>query len=324
MTDRTIENDEFKEIHSLMGMLQNLDVGLVVLDREYNIQLWNNFMESHSGMNPSEVRDQNLFSIFPEINKEWFVHKAECVFQLNTRAFTTWEQRPYLFKFKNYRPITGSAEFMYQNTTIIPMDASTGQVERIGIIVYDVTDVAVNKSELKAINEKFKRLSRTDKLSGLYNRGYWEECLGNEFKRAKRTETPSSLVVFDIDHFKQVNDVYGHAAGDIAIKFVSDALIQNIRETDIAGRYGGEEFAAILIDTKAEEAAVFAERMRQFIEDSSIRYYQEEFKFTISIGIAQLTQDTDSAHQWFELADSALYQAKEKGRNQVQIADPEK
>ncbi|MCU4677162.1 GGDEF domain-containing protein [Catenovulum sp. 2E275] len=324
MTNQNISNDEFKEIHSLMGMLQNLDVGLVVLDREYNIQLWNNFMESHSGMNPYEVRNQNLFSVFPEINQVWFTHKAECVFQLNTRAFTTWEQRPYLFKFKNYRPITGSAEFMYQNTTIIPLDSATGQVERIGIIVYDVTDVAVNKLELKAINSKFKQLSRVDKLTGLYNRGYWEECLISEFKRAKRTEQPCSLVMFDIDHFKTVNDKYGHPAGDVAIKFVSDALVNTIRETDIAGRYGGEEFAAILINSTAEQAAVFAERLREYVEQSILEYQGIKFNFTISLGVAEVASGTQSHNEWLDTTDHALYYAKEHGRNQVHIATKQK
>ncbi|MER2492971.1 sensor domain-containing diguanylate cyclase [Catenovulum sediminis] len=312
-------SDNFKEFHSFMGMLQNLDVGLVVLDREYNIQLWNNFMESHSGLHPYEVRDQLLFDIFTEINEEWFRHKAECVFQLNTRAFTTWEQRPYLFKFKNYRPITGSAEFMYQNVTIIPLDSSVGVVERIGIIVYDVTDVAVNRIELKAVNDELKRLSRTDKLTGLFNRGYWEECLSKEFKRAKRYEQVSSLIMFDIDHFKHVNDQYGHPAGDAAIKNTADALIMNMRETDVAGRYGGEEYAIVLINTRAEQAKIFAERLRKHIEESVVHYQDISFQYTVSLGIAELSDGISNHEEWMEAADHALYQSKEGGRNCVSV-----
>lgn len=317
MSNQSTTGNEFQEFHSFMGMLQNLDVGLVVLDRTYNIQLWNNFMESHSGLNPYEVRERNLFEVFSEINQDWFKHKAECVFQLNTRAFTTWEQRPYLFKFKNYRPITGSAEFMYQNITIIPLDSATGIVEKIGIIVYDVTDVAVNKLELKAINAEFKKLSRTDRLTGLYNRGYWEECLINEFKRDKRTKSTSSLVMLDIDHFKAINDQHGHSAGDVVIKFVADAISMNMRETDIAGRFGGEEYAIILIDTPAQSADIFVERLRAHIQSSVIKYQDIELNITISIGIAQLTPEMSSYKEWIDCSDNALYYAKEHGRNQV-------
>ncbi|KMT66452.1 GGDEF domain-containing protein [Catenovulum maritimum] len=315
MTDSSQSSDQFKEMHSFMAMLQNLDVGLVVLDREYKIQLWNNFMESHSGLHPYEVREQVLFDAFPEINRDWFCHKAESVFQLNTRAFTTWEQRPYLFKFKNYRPITGSAQFMYQNITIIPLDSSVGVVEKIGIIVYDVTDVAVNRIELNAVNNELKRLSRTDKLTGLYNRGYWEDCLAKEFKRAQRTEQVSTLVMFDIDHFKKVNDKYGHPAGDAAIKNTADLLIMNMRETDVAGRYGGEEYTVLLIGTTAEQSMTFVERLRKSIEDSVVQYQDQKFKYTVSLGVAELTKNIKSHSEWIESADQALYQSKENGRN---------
>ncbi|WP_440904732.1 diguanylate cyclase [Catenovulum sp. SX2] len=312
-------SDNFKEFHSYMAMLQNLDVGLVVLDREYRIQLWNNFMESHSGLHPYEVRDKQLFETFPEINEEWFRHKAECVFQLNTRAFTTWEQRPFLFKFKNYRPITGSAEFMYQNITIIPLDSSVGIVERIGIIVYDVTDVAVNRIELKAVNDELKRLSRTDRLTGLYNRGYWQECAEKEFKRTQRTGRTTSLLMFDIDHFKHVNDNYGHPAGDAAIKNTADQLVMNMRETDIAGRYGGEEYTMLLVDTTAENAKIFADRLREHIAASTVHYQDASFQYTVSMGIAELNDDIKSVDEWIDAADHALYQSKEGGRNTVTI-----
>ena len=112
---------EFKEFHWLMEMIQTIDVGLVVLDREYSIQVWNDFMANHSGKLPHEVIGKNLFQVFDSIPESWFRHKVDSVFLLKNRAFTTWEQRPYLFKFKNYRPITGTAEFMYQNITLIPL-----------------------------------------------------------------------------------------------------------------------------------------------------------------------------------------------------------
>ena len=104
---------DMTEFHWFMDILQTIDAGLVVLDRDYNIKLWNGFMESHSGMLPSQVRDKSLFELFPDISEGWFARKARPVFELRTRAFMTWEQRPFLFKFPRYRPITGSEHFMF-------------------------------------------------------------------------------------------------------------------------------------------------------------------------------------------------------------------
>ncbi|MBC3766451.1 PAS domain-containing protein [Neptunicella marina] len=145
MSDHT----ELTEFHWMMDMLQTVDVGLVVLDKDYNIKLWNGFMESHSGMLPSEVRDKSLFELFPDIDCNWFTQKARQVFELKNRAFMIWEQRPYLFRFPNYRPITGSEDYMYQNITLSPLKSTTGTVDHICMMVYDMTDVAASKKLLE-------------------------------------------------------------------------------------------------------------------------------------------------------------------------------
>lgn len=142
----TNEQIHLGDIHWLMEILQNIDVGLVVLDQQYNIQLWNAFMESHSSISPQKARGQNLFQLFPDIPQDWLQRKTEPVFQLRTRAFSLWEQRPYLFHFKNYRPITGRAPFMYQNISMIPLESVDRQVEHICLIIYDVTDVALSRN----------------------------------------------------------------------------------------------------------------------------------------------------------------------------------
>ncbi|WP_017445272.1 sensor domain-containing diguanylate cyclase [Gayadomonas joobiniege] len=314
-------SDQFKQVHSLMTLLQNVDVGLVVLDREYNIQLWNNFMESHSGLHPADVKDKCLFDVFDEIPKSWFKQKAESVFTLNTRAFTTWEQRPYLFKFKNYRPITGTAEFMYQNSTLIPLKSSAGEVDCVGLIIYDVTDVAVHRQALKAVNNQLTILSRIDKMTGLFNRGYWQERFYLEFKRLQRQPDACSLILFDIDHFKKINDSYGHSAGDLVIKNTADCIRDCIRETDIAGRFGGEEFSLLLFNADKQQAKILAERLLDVIRQQVIRYQGEQIKYTVSIGIAEYSQHYTSAEIWLELADKALYQSKHQGRDCINLAD---
>lgn len=134
---------EIREFHWLMTIVQNLEVGLVVLNKENRIEVWNSFMESHSSKLSYEVKEKELFELYPELDKTWLERKLNMVKTLNNKAFISWEQRPYLFKFSNYRPITGSAEHMYQNVTIMPLPDFTGQIEHVAILIYDVTEEAM-------------------------------------------------------------------------------------------------------------------------------------------------------------------------------------
>ena len=310
---------DIRDLHWMMDMLQSIDVGLVVLDRDYRIQIWNSFMANHSAVGTEKAIGNNLFELFHEVPETWFRRKTEPVFALRSRSFTVWEQRPFLFRFKNYRPITGSAPFMYQNVSFIPLVSSNGQVDHVGLIVYDVTDQAVGKLALEVANDQLEVLSRTDRLTGLFNRGHWEEMLAREFKRARRTGQPFSLMMFDIDHFKKVNDTYGHPAGDEVIRHTADALRECIRETDLAGRYGGEEFAVLLVNTDASGAQKVGERLRQQIEALSIGYDDHSIRYTISLGIAELQSDLMAHEVLLQCADEALYKSKTSGRNQTTL-----
>jgi diguanylate cyclase (GGDEF)-like protein len=313
----SLESSQLHELHWLMEMLHNIDVGLVVLEKDYSIQIWNGFMENHSGLLPRETQGKVLFDLFDEIPKDWFVRKAESVFLLKNKAFTIWEQRPYLFKFDNYRPITGTAEFMYQNTTFIPLMSATGEVTHLCLIIYDVTDEAVHKLELEGANEKLAILSQTDGLTGLFNRIHWESCLQAEYKRWTRTKITASLIMLDIDFFKKVNDGYGHMVGDEVIRHISALIKHHVRETDTSGRYGGEEFTILLPDTDLKNAYIMAERLRKAVENSVVKYNDIEINYTISLGIAEVSEKFSSYEAWIECADAALYQAKESGRNKV-------
>jgi diguanylate cyclase (GGDEF)-like protein len=316
-------NDEsdLDELHWLMGVVHSINVGIIVIDKDYTVKLWNSFMVNRSAKRADEVMGKNLFELFPEVPRKWFERKVESVFMLANRAFTTWEQRPYLFKFKNYRPITGSSPFMYQNITFLPLMGVDGNIKNIGIVIYDVTEAAVGKQKLESANNELSLLSRTDRLTQLNNRGYWEECLIAEFERYKRTSQAITLIMFDIDHIKNVNDTYGHQAGDEVIRQVSKTLRRTIRKTDIAGRYGGEEFAVLLVDTDKDNALILAERLRKRVEALTIQYEDMSIKFNISLGVSELSAEIEDHKQWLEQADQALYISKENGRNQTTISN---
>ncbi len=311
--------DDFVEIHRLVNLLQAIDVGLLVVDKAFRITLWNNFMENHSGATADRVIGKPLFDLSPDVPREWLEQKINTAFALASRAYTTWEQRPYLFRFKSYRPITGMAEHMYQDISFVPLRGLTGEVEQVAIVLYDVTDVAEHKMKLEAANRRLQADSRVDNLTNVYNRGYWEECLQQEFARYRRTPRDCSLVMFDIDHFKAINDQYGHPAGDEVLRQVGRLLNESCRSTDIIGRYGGEEFGVLLPDTGPDNAQVMAEHLRANASALAVPYKPTPLRFTVSIGIAALGPGIPDAKTWVMLADQALYQAKNTGRDRIVV-----
>ncbi|MGA8138657.1 MAG: diguanylate cyclase [Pseudomonas gingeri] len=310
---------DLNEFHWLLAIVQSIDVGVVVLDRDYCVQVWNTFMENRSGVQPKDASSQSFFSLFPEVDREWFSRKVESVATLGTPAFTIWEQRPYLVRFKNYQPITGQEDFMYQNTTLLPLRSTNSTITHICLVIYDVTDVATNRHQLQAANAKLQKLSSTDRLTGLYNRGHWEESLKAAYARNQRYGNATSLVMFDIDHFKRVNDTYGHQAGDKVIEHVADLVREHVRDSDVAGRYGGEEFGVVLSDTDKAGARFFAERLRKAIEALEVVHEGQSIRFTISLGVADLSQPSISHADLIAWADQALYASKKGGRNRVTV-----
>jgi diguanylate cyclase (GGDEF)-like protein len=309
------------EMHWKHDLLGSIEVGIVVLDKDFNVQVWNQFMENHSSIVPGMIQDKNVFEFFPEIDQEWFTRKAAPAFSLKSPVFIIWEQRPYLFHFDCNRPITSQADYMYQNITIFPLASLTGKVEQVCLVIYDVTDEAVSRLGMQSLNSQLEKISRVDGLTGLYNRRFWEEQFVMEFKRDKRSESPSALIMLDIDHFKKVNDTYGHPAGDEVIKALAGIIKKATRETDLAGRYGGEEFAIILPDTPVANVEFVSERIRRLVEKCTVTYDEIEISFTISIGIAGFKHTHKDSTQWLDAADKALYQAKESGRNRVVLAE---
>jgi len=153
-----------------------------------------------------------------------------------------------------------------------------------------------------------------DNLTGLGNRSAYEASLTREIELARRYQQPLSLIVMDIDNFKAINDTYGHSSGDRALKVLADTVVQTLRLTDVAYRFGGEEFTLLLNNTNIESASVVAERIRIAVSQILCNDGRQNFNFTVSLGIAQLQQQEQGYHL-FERADMALYQAKQTGRN---------
>ncbi|MGM0481779.1 MAG: GGDEF domain-containing protein [Pseudomonadota bacterium] len=305
-------------MHWILQILQNIEVGLVVFDRQYKVEVWNGFMENHSGISSGVARGENLFSLLPTLPKNWFEYKTDSVLKLGIQAHCNWQQEPHSLCFENTRPFTARSEFMFQNITLFPLFSSDKTIERVCALIYDVSEEANSLLQLQSI-------SRTDSLSQLLNRGYWQELFEQEFARCRRYGDQASVILVDIDNFKTVNDTYGHQVGDKAIQQIAHLIQENQRETDSCGRYGGEEFVITLPKTSVEDAHAVAERLRQQVENSPLIVdldgKREPIDLTISLGVAELLSSMTSADDWLKQADSALYHAKQQGRNRVVIAN---
>ena len=167
-------------------------------------------------------------------------------------------------------------------------------------------------------NSRLYRMATLDRMTGLYIHHYFQERLLEEIKRSERTGTPLTLLMADLDHFKNINDKYGHPQGDIILKGTASIIHQNIRGFDIASRYGGEEFAIILPETDITASDIIAERLRKKIEDSVYKNGKTEIRVTISIGLAQFDSKIDkNGLDLIKRADHFLYIAKKNGRNRV-------
>lgn len=165
------------------------------------------------------------------------------------------------------------------------------------------------------------RISMRDGLTGLYNRRHWEHLLHNEFDGCQRYGRKATLILMDIDHFKTINDTFGHALGDEALIVFAEELLLGLRVVDIVGRYGGDEFGAVLPNTTAEQASLALQRIRERLNEITFRE-APDLKLHISAGIADYQPGMRDYQEWLKAADGALYRAKNNGRNRQELAIP--
>ncbi|MCB2225470.1 MAG: diguanylate cyclase [Desulfarculaceae bacterium] len=173
-------------------------------------------------------------------------------------------------------------------------------------------------SALKEVEQELRHLSLTDELTGIANRRQFMYTAALETKRAARYGQAISLLNIDVDEFKKINDTLGHHAGDLVLRKLAKLISQELRDSDIFGRVGGEEFGIILLETSSEAALEVAERLRKKIEGHAFQAEGQEISCTISLGLASFDPETDDLDSWHNRADQALYLAKEKGRNRAE------
>jgi len=183
------------------------------------------------------------------------------------------------------------------------------------------TELKKQLAEITNLEKQVREQSIRDALTGLYNRHHLSEVLASEFSRAERKRYSIAFMLIDLDHFKQVNDNYGHHAGDLALTAATQVISKHIRRSDVAFRYGGEEFLVILPGITLEKAIQRAKQLCNAIDALEIQFEQETIRVNVSIGVTIYPQQGSTADEMLMRVDKALYQAKESGRNRVVLYD---
>jgi len=283
----------------LSQAIEQSPASIVITDPNGNIEYVNKEFTKSTGYSYEEAIGKN-----PKILKSDY-HSEEDYKNLWANILIGREWRGEFYNKKK------NGEFYWESAIISPIFDNEGNIMQMIAIKEDI-------SEHKRLENKLKRQARTDGLTGLSNRRYFMECAEKELLRNKRYHKEIAFLMLDIDYFKKVNDTFGHAIGDIAIKRVADVCIETIRKTDILGRIGGEEFAILLVETNYIDAIKVAERLRLNVEN--IKLFDDngvQVNIRISIGITKYHSEDDSLEDLLICSDKALYRAKNEGRNRV-------
>jgi diguanylate cyclase (GGDEF)-like protein len=221
-------------------------------------------------------------------------------------------------------PLNIAGQDRYYDLQIFPLKSPRKRYAGQIIILRDITSwkLAEHKLsdtmvELKALQEKLYDQSVRDPLTDLYNQRFLAEIIQGEIGRAKRDAHPVSMIIMDLDRFKDINDTFGHQVGDLVLKHAAKILTGQSRASDYVFRYGGDEFLILLPSTHPQAAYQYAQRLRSHFERSCMDYTGEKITVTISSGVATFWPGEEAPEQALVNADSALYQAKAKGRNSV-------
>ena len=317
---RQIQDELRKSEQRFRTLIDSAPLAMVTWDRHREITGWNRQAEELFGWSASEVlgRDFMTFMIPESANKL----VGQIVEDAIDRGMESHSVHSNLTR-------TGKLIEVEWHNTIVP--GSDGRPDSVLSLAQDVTERVRSEAALQEVNIKLKqRLDdihelqeqlreqvMRDPLTGMYNRRFLDDALPGEISRAIRERAPLSLMMVDIDHFKRVNDTHGHQAGDEVLKMLAGMLRGEARRTDVACRYGGEEFVLLLPKMDLESARVRAERWRQMFAEMELPVETGKLRCTLSVGIAVFPDHGNSAEDLLRNGDRALYLAKALGRNRV-------
>lgn len=302
ITDRKASENAIKASErKLRALAESAYDAIVMIDNNGLVSFWNDAAEQLFGYTEEEALGHNVHGLIAPPSEQ---HDAD----VGMGRFSLTGQGPAV---GNVTEQIGQ----HKDGTQFPVERSISSF-RLGNAWYAVATIR-DITERKATEAKLRELATTDSLTGLFNRRRFMELSEREFARSIRYERPLALFMLDIDHFKRVNDEHGHDVGDQVLRSLSEIAIMALRNADILGRLGGEEFGVLLPETDTDAAFEVAERLRLSIERSSINTSDGNLSITVSIGVAILQPGTQTIANLLKRADVALYDAKQSGRNRV-------
>ncbi len=299
-TDITMRKLEILQSERFEAIVNSSTDAIISNNLDSIVISWNAGAEIIFGYNAAEMLGQSMRTLFPK----GLLNEEDSMLARIRRG----EQ------IKNFETVRlrKDGALVDVSVTISPIRDGAGNVVGVSTIARDI-------SEQKRMELELKRQAHVDYLTGVSNRRHFMEQAEQEFGRAARYDTPLSLFMLDIDFFKRINDSYGHKAGDAVLKKLADVCRKTLREVDIVGRVGGEEFAIMLPETGLDEAVEIAERLREAIAVADVPLDGDgvSLHFTVSIGVTALTQGASNIDALMNRADKAMYKAKESGRDKV-------
>jgi diguanylate cyclase (GGDEF)-like protein/PAS domain S-box-containing protein len=321
---RRIQDELRKSEQRFRTLIESAPLAMVTWDRQRRVTGWNKQARELFGWTESEVLGRNFLTFMvPQSASEQVGLIIEDAIERGIESHSVNSNLT-----KDQRII----EVEWHNTVVPGAD---GRPDSVLSLAQDVTERLRAQAALQEVNAKLKqRLDdihelqaqlreqvMRDPLTGMYNRRYLDDALPGEIARAIRERTPLSLMMVDIDHFKRVNDTHGHQAGDEVLKMLADILRSEARRSDVACRYGGEEFVLLLPKMNLESASLRAERWRQMFAEMELPVENGKLRCTLSVGIAVFPEHGNSAEDLLRNGDRALYLAKALGRNRVAVYD---
>lgn len=287
---------------ALSAMSQASHDALITINSNGRILFWNPAAERIFGYAASEVAGCDLHELLADVRDQEQAHKGMAAFAQSGKGAIMERTREVMARHKDGH--------------FFPVELSVAsyRLNNEWLAVGSVRDITARKDT----ERKLQEMATLDGLTGICNRRYFLELSEQELKRCRRYHRPLSMIMLDIDHFKDVNDTYGHAIGDNVLQALTQTARIILRDADIFGRLGGEEFAIILPETNLVSASHVAERLRCAISKIKINAHHNEISITSSLGVAAINHEIHTIEMLLKYADQALYRAKNAGRNRVE------
>lgn len=303
-----------------------LPMGILVLDCDFTIRFWNSCLESWTGLPREDVLGRDARELFPQLGRQLLTTRVRALFDGAPPAVFSYHLHNHLVPSK-----LPDGSLRLQHSVAYGVPSCDTRVQYVVLSLQDVTEIHNRLQEnlrvkqnleqeikrRKRVEAKLRDMVTQDILTGIFNRRAFLHMLNKELRRAKRHGHPLSLIVMDLDHFKSINDQWGHLAGDDTLKTFVRACNAELRGADVFGRLGGEEFGLCLPETDLAGALVVAERILDRVRAIAIPWPGGVIRLTVSLGVSAQEED-DSLESLVLRADKAMYQAKAKGRNRAE------